>query len=516
MKFRYLYALAVLILPAIIGTGCALIAPAPTPLPLFPTATALPSASATAAPPPTSAPIPTATPPGAATSAPVPPTTIPPVATGNPQSQPRRITFAPGATSATMQGTTASPGLDRFVIRALAGQTMSVSISSTQGPAILIIYGADGNVLISDHAGATSWSGALPTTQDYIIDTRSIGNAAVNFTLIVTIPPLEAPTPTPQRISFAPGAASATVQGALTMNGLDQYVLRVFAGQTMVLNAVPANGNVLLVVYGADGNVLLSDHAGSPSFAGKVPSTQDYIVHVRAWGDTAPTYTLQVSIPPLPTPDPGLQAQRITFSPGGTTATVQGSLAAGASDRYVLRASVGQIMSVLLLASQGPVTLMIYGADGAVLVPSQAQATSASGNLHTTEDYFIQVNASGNTAATYTMQVTIPPLNLQPTRLSFQPGSTTATVQGDIAPNVTDRYVVRALAGQTMTVMIASPKDQVVVMVWGTDGQILIPDHADATHWTGRLPATQDYIIGAWSSGSASTSYSLQVTIPPK
>ncbi len=66
---------------------------------------------------------------------------------------------------------------------------MSVSVTSTQGPVILIVYGADGNVLMSDHAGASTFRGTLPTTQDYYIDTRSVGSDVVPFTLQVTIPP---------------------------------------------------------------------------------------------------------------------------------------------------------------------------------------------------------------------------------------------------------------------------------------------------------------------------------------
>jgi hypothetical protein len=66
---------------------------------------------------------------------------------------------------------------------------MQVGVSSSQGPVILIIYGADGNVLMSDHAGASTWRGTLPTTQDYYIDTRSVGSSVVPFTLQVTIPP---------------------------------------------------------------------------------------------------------------------------------------------------------------------------------------------------------------------------------------------------------------------------------------------------------------------------------------
>ena len=226
--------------------------------------------------------------------------TTPPLAPTSTSDEPRRISFPVGGTTATIQGVTATPGLDRFVIRALAGQTMSVNISSSQGPAIIIIYGADGNVLISDHAGATTWSGQLPTTQDYLIDTRSIGSAAVPFTLTVTIPPLgEAPTPTPKRISFPPGGTTATAQSTLGVNGMDRWVLRALAGQTMTVNTSTTQGQVILIIFGVqDGNVLISDHAGATSWTGVLPSTEDYYIDVRSVGSVAANYTLQVTIPP--------------------------------------------------------------------------------------------------------------------------------------------------------------------------------------------------------------------------
>lgn len=66
---------------------------------------------------------------------------------------------------------------------------MTVNVTSAASNVILIIYGADGDVLISDHAGATRWTGTLRSTQDYNIDTRSVADAKVPFTLTVTIPP---------------------------------------------------------------------------------------------------------------------------------------------------------------------------------------------------------------------------------------------------------------------------------------------------------------------------------------
>jgi hypothetical protein len=53
---------------------------------------------------------------------------------------------------------------------------------------ILIFFGKDGDVLISDHAGATSWTGRLTKTQDYFIDVRAVGPGSARSALEVIIP----------------------------------------------------------------------------------------------------------------------------------------------------------------------------------------------------------------------------------------------------------------------------------------------------------------------------------------
>ncbi len=52
---------------------------------------------------------------------------------------------------------------------ARAGQTMTIDTSFTVGKAILVVWGANGDVLLSDHAEVSSFHGALPVTQDYNI-----------------------------------------------------------------------------------------------------------------------------------------------------------------------------------------------------------------------------------------------------------------------------------------------------------------------------------------------------------
>lgn len=101
----------------------------------------------------------------------------------------KRIAFAPGTISATVQSTTRAVDADHWVIAAMGGQTMYVNLTVPPGGrAALGIYGADGTVLISDHIGAMQWSGVLPKTQDYFVDVKS-ETGAVSYTLQVTIPP---------------------------------------------------------------------------------------------------------------------------------------------------------------------------------------------------------------------------------------------------------------------------------------------------------------------------------------
>jgi|GEM_PF-765004 len=105
--------------------------------------------------------------------------------------------------------------------------------------------------------------------------------------------------PSVQRIQFAPGSSSATRWGSLSPNGIDSYVLTALAGQTMTVDVVPTSGQPLLSINGANGEVLKSAGAGSASWSGVLPLTQDYFITVSAEGGSTMNYTLQLAIPPL-------------------------------------------------------------------------------------------------------------------------------------------------------------------------------------------------------------------------
>ena len=108
-----------------------------------------------------------------------------------PKTEPTRIEFTPGAVSAQVSDSLGPQGLGQYVLYAMQDQVMTVNLYPTR-PAVLVIWGLDGTVLISDHAGATTWTGTLPLSQDYYIDVRSQSGETQNYTLGVSIPPAKA------------------------------------------------------------------------------------------------------------------------------------------------------------------------------------------------------------------------------------------------------------------------------------------------------------------------------------
>ncbi|MBI5563542.1 MAG: DUF333 domain-containing protein [Chloroflexi bacterium] len=107
-----------------------------------------------------------------------------------PELQAKPIIFQPDSASAMVADSVAAGGSVLYSVHGLAGQTLSVDLTTGQGSAVLQILGGDGTVLLPSQVGITSWSGVLPGTQDYTIDVRSVTNIVTDYWLEVTIPPL--------------------------------------------------------------------------------------------------------------------------------------------------------------------------------------------------------------------------------------------------------------------------------------------------------------------------------------
>ncbi len=100
---------------------------------------------------------------------------------------PARIQFAPGAYSATIYGAGYNAQTISYILYAYGGQTFTATLSSATSAVVVALRGVnDGQYLVQSSAGDTTWTGTLPSTQNYILDAVQTG-AWTSFTLTVTI-----------------------------------------------------------------------------------------------------------------------------------------------------------------------------------------------------------------------------------------------------------------------------------------------------------------------------------------
>jgi hypothetical protein len=312
-------------------------------------------------------------------------------------SSPTRIRFASGATSAVVSGNLAAHSSARYVLRAGARQLMDVTLSAPAG-VTMKVSPLSGWVLtpVVGTNGPAGFRGYLPYTGDYFITVAS-DSQAISYSFNVFIP---------VRVRFDPGTTSDDVTGHLNAHqGLD-YILRAGAGQILEVNAAsvtdstdnppdstPASIPLQLVIYGVDGTVLRSGMGEGSSFRGELPSSQDYLVSVRA-GDQATDFSMGVIIP-----------QVIRFQSGAYSGSVFTWLAAGHTQYYSLSAAQGQTMQVVISPSTG-LQLTVYGVDGTVLKSGSSGGASFTGDLPSTQDYILAVRAPSYSVS-YTLKVTI-------------------------------------------------------------------------------------------------------------
>jgi hypothetical protein len=214
---------------------------------------------------------------------------------------------------------------------------------------------------------------------------------------------------------------------------------------------------------------------------------------------------------PLP---PEAAPVRIRFAPGTISAVRTGRLQPGASALYVLAARGGQTLEAWVEPAAGGATLYVWGPNGAELIDGASQLSHWLARLASSGDYFIAVNNSTR-AADYKLTVLVETLGVRPaTRITFPSGGTSAAVSGKLATGVPARYVLRALAGQTMEVNPAYPTPGLPYAIWGANGVLLRSFGETWGPWRGVLPRSQDYYIEVLSPTSANP-YRMTVTIPP-
>ena len=96
-----------------------------------------------------------------------------------------RITFVPGTFYGEASDSLGSNSQKRYVLRALAGQTMTVNFPSKTGSYSVSIQGENGSIIARCEDVQDNCSGSLPANQDYIVTVTSINGG--NYTIRITI-----------------------------------------------------------------------------------------------------------------------------------------------------------------------------------------------------------------------------------------------------------------------------------------------------------------------------------------
>jgi hypothetical protein len=212
------------------------------------------------------------------------------------------------------------------------------------------------------------------------------------------------PGAAPVRIRFAPGTISAVRSDRLAARSSDVYVLAARAGQTLEAWLDPANDGATLTVWGPKGIRFVPGTKQNSHWLTRLPTTGDYFISVSSRSKAA-VYKLTILVETLG----ARPATRISFPPGGTSATISGSLRTGVPARYVLRAASGQSLEVTPLYSTPPLAYAIYGADGVILRSFGEKWGPWRGVLPSGQDYYVEVVSPAGSNS-YRMAVSIPPL----------------------------------------------------------------------------------------------------------
>lgn len=203
------------------------------------------------------------------------------------QIQPQPIQFAPGEVAAVVQGNLQNQTLRAYTLRASQGQIMTVSL---KGSGVMM------NVLRSDEQGidtaayqTQSWTGQLPTTDDYLIQVLGFGV----YTLEVAIAPQPKPTPAQaEAVNFASGSNSATITGRAGASETRRYRLKAKRGQVIAVRVL--QGAVNLKMTTSKGQQLANKNGRSLDWQGRLPMDGDYIIEATATQPGA--FTLSVDV----------------------------------------------------------------------------------------------------------------------------------------------------------------------------------------------------------------------------
>ncbi len=214
-------------------------------------------------------------------------------------------------------------------------------------------------------------------------------------------------------------------------------------------------------------------------------------------------------------PDARPDASRLDFS---TTTMISspGKLDPGQSVQAVFTAEAGRRINIKTSIETGMGGILsLWGADGRQLVPEIASVTDWDGTLPRAQDYYLNLRNTSSKPLSFRLTIKMPPVD-QPaaTRVQFKANTTSGSTQGDLPAGGRQCYVLRAMAGQQMDIIMETASDEgdSYLYIWSADGTVYTQS-SKGKQWSGMLPATQDYYIELVSTSTEPVAFRLTITI---
>lgn len=400
-----------------------------------------------------------------------------------------RIQFASGTTSETLDGHLGPDEVERYVLRALAGQIMHVRVTSPEESVRLRVEAPSGTPVDGQVEGETVWRGTLPVTQDYGIRISSDRATDYQLSVIVYAP-----------IVFEPGETSASLTGHLDAHETDHYALRAQEEQTLDV-IVDAPHQVGLTIVGGDGIPLKRRVDEEMSWRGELPATQDYFIELNALEATV--YTLTVTLPSL-SPEASIEV----ISPDGDEEWQEGST------HYIAwRASDVEEVDIEVASGGKPlghVALAVEATAGQYRWEIPVGLISNFG-VASSDAMRVRVYSSDDPGL---YDESDDPFTVSCPRISLEPGAASQSITGTLdADDDRFRYVVGGTEGQTMEVRISPVR--IEIDVWGAeDGSTWELPAEESTLAITSLPETQDYFITLRSAAEPeAVDYTLELAV---
>ena len=216
-------------------------------------------------------------------------------------SAPVRVQFPAGSSSWSTPVDVQPAGTSAFVLYALKGQTMTVTLDCTPPSSGSFYLRTAGGLVLMPRA-FKSWTMTLPASQDYVTGVDNPTQSAVHCTLGVSIPPAAgAPAAQviakSQAIRFATGPMTVEVKGAVISGQRDRYTLSMLKGENLDVIITSNEANAVFSIIGPDNNPLPGTEEGKDTNNWSVPAPSDgaYAILVGPTRGNA-TYTLKVSV----------------------------------------------------------------------------------------------------------------------------------------------------------------------------------------------------------------------------